>query len=154
MSLSPVRQVASLVGLATVLTLVGPARTELRADDRSDVPITKALVGHWRSHSGAAEYYWAEGGELVLIDENGARRQDQTYTVTQADADEEVLTVEVKVPSTGGGHKKELRMATDRMSLMSTIRTVIDGRTYIVNTTWNYVDDLQKPPKKGAAEKS
>jgi len=135
------------------LVLATTARSEARGEDRTDLTIAKSIVGHWRSHSGKSEYYFATDGSLVMSEENGAKQQAQTYEVVKSDEDEEVLHLKVKVVATGGGHEKELRFASDRKSLMSTIRSTINGRTYVINVTWHYVDDAQHPPKQGNPEK-
>jgi hypothetical protein len=148
------RPIGFLAGFAVLIFLVGPASGDVRAEDRGDLSLPKSLVGHWRTHSGGADYYFAEDGGLVMAEDEGGTRQEQTYLIATTNEDEEGLTVEIKVKSTGRGHTKELRFATDRESLMSTIRTEINGTTYVVNTVWLYVDEKQKPPpKSGTPEK-
>jgi hypothetical protein len=138
-----------VVGVVISDSLLGPV-APAGAEDRSDLPLEKAIVGHWRTHSGRAEYYFTADGKILMVESDGKERQAQTYVVIGADEDEKVLRIKTTVVSTGRGHEKELRFATDAGSLMSTIRTVIDTDKIVVSTTWHYVDDAEAPPEERA----
>lgn len=69
------------------------APLESRAEDRRDLTLKQSLLGHWQSHSKRSDYYFAENGDLTMIDDG--TRNKQTYVVKSVDDAEQTVYVAV-----------------------------------------------------------
>lgn len=146
-----VRNLESFVRLVVIGVVISSASAGLvrgddRSEDRSDLTVAKALVGHWQTITGKTDFYFTDDGEFTIINEDKSH-QSLTYSVVSSDDVDETLKLTVKVKSTGAGHTKHLQFASDKLTLMSSIRGEMQGEKYSINLAWRYIDDAQRPPK-------
>ncbi len=127
---------------AVLIALASLALAQAPKHDTST--LEKALIGHWFTDDGKTHYYFAADGKLVMID--GDRTQEQTWKVKSKDEAGNKLVLDVRVPSTGGGHTKTLRFTTperDRIKGQVTFQDIT-----VDSVGWKWVDARQHPDTK------
>jgi hypothetical protein len=95
------------------------------------------ILGHWITDSGNTHYFISEN-KIIMIDEG--YKSDLTYSVIQSSDNKKYFKIKVTLIRTGGGHIKELELASDNSKLKSTICTRV-----CVDSDWIYLDDKQEP---------